>query len=43
MTTTEIKEDYQTSLENLKIKYDKIKEENKILKEKLKKYEGSKK
>jgi hypothetical protein len=45
MTSNEIKEDYQTSLETLKSKYDKLKEENKLLKEKLKKYEqnGSKK
>jgi hypothetical protein len=44
MTSNEIKEDYQTSLETLKSKYDKLKEENKLLKEKLKKYEqGGKK
>ena len=41
MTSNEIKEDYQTSLETLKSKYDKLKEENKLLKEKLKKYEQS--
>jgi hypothetical protein len=44
MTSNEIKEDYQTSLETLKSKYDKLKEENKLLKEKVKKYEqGGKK
>jgi hypothetical protein len=35
MTSNEIKEDYQTSLETLKSKYDKLKEEKKKLYNKL--------
>ena len=39
MTLNEIKEEYESNFKTIKEKYDKLKEENKLLKEKLKKYE----
>ena len=39
MTLNEIKEEYESNFKTIKEKYDKLKEENKLIKEKLKKYE----
>ena len=39
MTLNEIKDEYENNFKAIKEKYDKLKEENKLLKDKLKKYE----